>query len=297
MSAIRIKNIQETIGATADGFFGKMTAIAVLNYIGAVPQGSTLQDYIKQIQKAMGLSGRDADGVLGPQTLTKLEDFLSSRLVTLPAGAYLIISNATLSKIIEFEISSTAQYNNKYKNPVWPGGASGITIGIGYDLGYVTAAEFKNVWKNYISENVVQSLTKVVGLKGDAAKNKLHLVKTEIIPYEAARDVFYLNTLSKYAKQVRNIYPKAHLLPPDAQGALLSLVFNRGSSLSGDTRREMKNIQAYVESQNLQKIADEIRAMKRLWPNVNGLLKRREAEAALVENASFRILKDDQIAV
>lgn len=88
-----------------------------------------------------------------------------------------------------------------------------------------------------------------------------------------------------------------HLLPPDAQGALLSLVFNRGSSLSGSTRKEMKNIQAYVESKNLQKIADEIRSMKRLWSNLNGLLERREVEASLVENATFNILKDDQILV
>lgn len=297
MSVVRIKNIQEIVGATADGFFGKFTAIAILNYIGISPQGDTIQDYIKQIQKAIGLSGRDADGVLGPQTLTKLEDYISSKLVSLPTGTFLIISSDTLNKIIEFEISSVAMYNNKYKNPVWPGGESGITIGIGYDLGYVTAAEFKNVWENYIPENVVQSLSKVVGLKGNAAKNKLQSVKNEIVPYEAARDVFYLNTLNKYAKQVRSIYPKAHLLPPDAQGALLSLVFNRGNSTTGETRKEMKNIQAHVESQNLQKIADEIRAMKRLWPNINGLLKRRETEAALVENASFRILKEDQIIV
>ena len=28
----------------------------------------------------------------------------------------------------------------------WPGGASGITIGIGYDLGYITVDRFESEW-------------------------------------------------------------------------------------------------------------------------------------------------------
>lgn len=114
---------------------------------------------------------------------------------------------------------------------------------------------------------------------------------------ETAKSIFYLYTLGRYAKYVRIIYPKAYQLPPDAQGALLSLVFNRGYSLNGDTRREMKNIQNYIESKNLAKIANEIRSMKRLWPNVKGLIARRETEAVLVENADFRILREHQILV
>ncbi len=297
MSVVRIKKIQETVGADADGFFGKNTAIAILKYIGAVPEGNTLIEYVRQIQKILGLTGRDVDGVLGPQTLTKLEDYLSQKLISLPAGTSLIISNISLNKIIEFEISSPAAYNSKYKNPIWPAVESGITIGIGYDLGYVGVTEFRNTWKNFIPDADVQTLSKVVGLKGNAAKNKLAQVKHVVVPYDAARSVFYQFTLSKYAKLVRNIYPKAHLLPPDAQGALLSLVFNRGSSLDGDRRKEMKNIQKYIDPQNLSKIAAEIRAMKRLWPNVNGLLRRREDEALLVENATFRILREEQILV
>jgi GH24 family phage-related lysozyme (muramidase) len=75
------------------------------------------------------------------------------------------------------------------------------------------------------------------------------------------------------------------------------LVFNRGYSLTGDSRREMKNIQNFIDPQNLSKIANEIRSMKRLWPNVKGLIARRETEALLVENADFRILRENQINV
>lgn len=297
MSMLRIKKIQEIVGVTADGFLGKNTAKAILNYMEITPEGKYYSDYAKQIQKNLGLTGRDVDGVIGPQTLTKIEDYLSFKLIPLIAGTSLVISNLALDKIIEFEISSPSTYTSKYRNPIWPGGDSGVTIGIGYDLGYNTLSDFKNTWGNYLSASDVQLLSKVIGIKGNAAKNKLSTIKHVDIPFETAKSIFYLYTLGRYAKYVRNIYPRAHQLPPDAQGALLSLVFNRGYSLNGDSRREMKNIQNYIDSKNLSKIAAEIRSMKRLWPRINGLLARRETEALLVENADFRIMREEQIAV
>lgn len=297
MSMTRIKKIQEIVGVVADGYLGKDTAKAILNYMGIIPVGNTLTDFAKQIQKGVGLTGKDIDGAIGPQTLTKIEDYLSYKLIPLSAGTSLVISNLSLDKIIEFEISSPSTYTNKYRNPIWPGGESGVTIGIGYDLGYNTLSDFKNTWGNYISAADITLLSKVIGLKGYAAKNKLATVKQVDIPFETAKSIFYLYTLGRYAKYVRTIYPKAHLLPPDAQGALLSLVFNRGYSLNGNSRSEMKNIQNYIEPQNLTKIASEIRSMKRLWPTVKGLLARRETEAVMIENADFRILRENQILV
>ncbi len=297
MSMTRIKRIQTAVGVEADGYLGKNTAKAILEYMEIVPIGTYLSDFAKQIQKNLGLSGSDVDGVIGPQTLTKIEDYLSYKLIPLIAGTSLVISNAALDKIIEFEISSPSTYNSKYRNPIWPGGESGVTIGIGYDLGYNTLSDFRNTWGNYISSADLSLISKVIGLKGQSAKNKLSTVKQVDIPFETAKVIFYQYTLGRYARYVRKIYPKAHQLPPDAQGALLSLVFNRGYSLNGDTRREMKNIQSYIDNKNLSKIAEEIRSMKRLWPNVRGLLLRREAEAILVENADFRILRENQIIV
>jgi len=37
--------------------------------------------------------------------------------------------------------------------------------------------------------------------------------------------------------------------------------------------------------------------MKRLWPNIEGLKKRRESEAKMVENATYNILPEYQVAV
>jgi hypothetical protein len=62
-------------------------------------------------------------------------------------------------------------------------------------------------------------------------------------------------------------FPGINELSPDAQGALVSLVFNRGTSMEGDRRREMRAIQAAVANGDLQEIADQLRSMKRLWAN------------------------------
>jgi GH24 family phage-related lysozyme (muramidase) len=72
-------------------------------------------------------------------------------------------------------------------------------------------------------------------------------------------------------------------LPGDCAAALVSLVFNRGTSLSGDRRREMSNIQALLRTGNLKEIPNQFREMKRLWPQTEGLRSRRIQEADLFE--------------
>jgi hypothetical protein len=53
-----------------------------------------------------------------------------------------------------------------------------------------------------------------------------------------------------------------------------------------DDRREMRAIRDLVPQANLAGIATELRSMQRLWigKKLDGLLARREAEAALVES-------------
>jgi GH24 family phage-related lysozyme (muramidase) len=46
----------------------------------------------------------------------------------------------------------------------------------------------------------------------------------------------------------------------------------------------MSNIQALLRTGNLKEIPKQIREMKRLWPDLEGLRKRREKEADLFES-------------
>jgi hypothetical protein len=46
------------------------------------------------------------------------------------------ISPAAFALIVKFESGDRPYYEKFLKRPSWPGGASGVTIGFGYDLGY-----------------------------------------------------------------------------------------------------------------------------------------------------------------
>lgn len=200
----------------------------------------------------------------------------------------LTVSKRSLDMIVGFEVSSPALYEKKYRKPVWPGGASGVTIGIGYDLGYYSAQKITNDWEHLVDKKMLQAMCSVSGRKGQSGRSALEGVKDKIdIPYAIAAKVFIQESMPQFAAQVLAIYPGVEKLPPDAQGALLSLVYNRGSDVNpkSDRRREMARIAALVAKGDLSGIAAQIRAMKRLWPDVRGLRDRRDKEAGLVENA------------
>jgi len=169
----------------------------------------------------------------------------------------------------------------------WPGGASGITIGIGYDLGYESAGDFEEDWKAILSDGDFTTLSQVLGLKGADAQAKAPGLKAIKIKSADAEQVFLERSVPKYQALTQQAFPGVDALPADAQGALFSLVYNRGTSMNGDSRKEMRAIRDAVPNGDLQEIADQLRAMKRLWEGkgLDGLLKRRDAEADLVESS------------
>jgi len=168
----------------------------------------------------------------------------------------------------------------------WPGGNSGITLGFGYDLGYVTVDQFESDWGPYLTPVQLNRLRDAVGKRGIAARNRAVQFNDIRIKRKDAETVFLERNVPLYALKTEMTFPGITKLPPDAQGALVSLVFNRGTSMEGDRRREMRAIQAAVANGDLQEIADQLRSMKRLWVNqgLDGLLERREKEAELVES-------------
>jgi len=169
----------------------------------------------------------------------------------------------------------------------WPGGRSGITLGIGYDLGYATIDQFESDWGGILSPEELKLLKGAVGRIGEKA-HKLAAKYNEIkIIAEQADKVFISRTLPLYSLRTIQAFPGVEELPLDAQGALLSLVMNRGGSMEGPRRKEMVAIRSAVHIKDLKKIAKQLRKMKRLWVDKgqDGLLRRRDAEADLVESA------------
>jgi hypothetical protein len=276
-------------------------------------KSSQTVERIKKLQKKIGL---DDDGVIGPVTLSRLEAIVDEYLAlkksqgkpekvetpSAPPAATdfsMIVSKRSLDKIVEYEISSEAIYVKKFQKPCYPGGDSGVTIGVGYDLGYNTKTTIDSDWRGKISDADLDLLKTASGVKGAAAGTLCASLKSVNVPLAAAREVFFVRTLPRYAKDTRSIYPGVEKLPADAQGALLSLVFNRGSSLAGDRRKEMKEIVALVAAGDLNGIAAQISAMKRLWDKnkLPGLHTRRDDEAKLVKNARPTYLPEELVKV
>lgn len=247
---------------------------------------NTITDRIKKIQKHLGIP---VDGLIGPTTLTAIENHLFSKSVlkAVRKNTFLTVSRLGLKKLVSHEISSKSYYKKYLSHPTWPKGQSGVTIGIGYDLGYNSASQIREDWSGKLRDVDVERLTVVSGLKGTVAKQVVSRVKDIEVPLELAEEVFYESTLSRYSKQTQKAFPGAQDLHPDAQAALLSLVYNRGTKMTGSSRKEMAAIVPLVKQQDYAEIAVQIKAMKRLWEgkNLDGLLKRRDDEAKLVRNS------------
>lgn len=196
-----------------------------------------------------------------------------------------MISKKASDFIILHEVGSKSYYERFLQKPTWPKGESGLTIGMGYDLGYQTEKQFLKDWSGVINLNFVNALRRFVGIKGEKV---VPMMKGEVmnvrIPYLAAYEVFIKSQLPRYYKLTKDIYPQLETLNEDTQGALVSMVFNRGNKIEGDSRKEMKAIVDLVAKQDYEGIAEQVEASKRLWENkkMEGLVTRREAEADLI---------------
>jgi GH24 family phage-related lysozyme (muramidase) len=204
------------------------------------------------------------------------------------------VSEKAIGQIVGYEVTSQEVYEKLYQRPTWPAGASGVTIGIGYDLGYATADEFAAAWQGKIPDDDVKFLSTVCGVRGDGARIRLSGMRSVLIPWGAAYGVFKERTIvSELAKLVKAL-PGCEKLSPDSLGALLSLSYNRGPggfSMNDDRHKEMAEIKIAVGDGLLDTVPMLIRRMQRLWqdakgdplPGMAGLTARRENEAVLFE--------------
>lgn len=279
-----VKRVQAALGLNADGIAGKDTWAAIGSKIGG---GKS----IVGVQAALGLS---ADGIDGSATWSaiaaKLDIVNVAAPVVPPANVAPVGISANAYKlIVEYEVGGgPAYYNKALKHPCYPGGQSGVTIGIGYDMGYNTATQFAADWQAILPKDAYNRLVPHLGKKSAAAKAAIASVKDISISWESAEAVFKSNTLPRFIKETTKAFPGSEKLHEDTFGALVSLVFNRGGSVSGGSRVEMLNIKNAIvnnRSDIYNYIAQQIINMKRLWvgKGLDGLLTRRNDEAKLIK--------------
>lgn len=193
-----------------------------------------------------------------------------------------------LQLILDGEVGGSRAYYNKFcRCPIVPGGkdtASGVTLGIGWDLGQNSTGAFVNEWEDFLPPDQIARLITVVGLRGSEAKKFLPKFQNVIIPWNAALEQFQRYSVPRYWALTQKAFPGVEIAPQCVQEALLSLVFNRGAGMDGARRLEMREIRGLVATLAWSEIPAEIRNMKRLWPDSGGLRDRREREAKHIED-------------
>jgi len=199
-------------------------------------------------------------------------------------------SKKALDLILKYEVGGGKSYYEKFlAKPTWPGGASGLTVGIGIDCGYYTPSELEKIF-HFLPKKQLDIIKGASGKKGQAGKayTQQHKNSGIVIPWDKALDIFNNLIWTKFSRLAEKTFPQLDELCDDAYGAIVSLVFNRGSSLSGASRLEMRNMRDLIPKKNYKGIAKELRKMKRIWQGkgLDGLLERREAEAKLIESCA-----------
>jgi GH24 family phage-related lysozyme (muramidase) len=196
-------------------------------------------------------------------------------------------TNFDWSPIINWESGGKAYYEKFLNKFTWPGGASGPTIMIGVDCGYYTKHELEQIF-DFLPRNQIELVKNATGKTGATGKAYINTLKGITVGWDRAIEIFETLTLPKFYNLTLKTWPGTDKLCESAQVALTSIIFNRGSSLKGDSRKEMRAIAPLVAEKDYKAIAEQIIAMKRLWrgKGLDGLLKRRDEEAKLVLSCS-----------
>jgi GH24 family phage-related lysozyme (muramidase) len=197
------------------------------------------------------------------------------------------IDKAGIDFIVKEETGGKDYYEHVYKSTfIWPKGMSGPTAMVGIDIGYYTAQEVDTIFKPLTTTHELELIQNGRGKKGLLAEAYTKKLKGITFTWEEALEVFKLHILPKFTRYTEKAFPGVGQLCPGAQAALVSLVFNRGMSMSGPSRREMAEIKKLVPEKRYADISEQIRHMKRLWEKGSGLIGRRDREAKLVDSCS-----------
>jgi hypothetical protein len=138
------------------------------------------------------------------------------------------ISDKAFNMIVMFEVSSQAAYQAKYQHPIWPGGASGVTIGIGYDVGYVSQQLLGQDWQGAIPDAVIQALRPAIGVRGASAQGLAQsLQATVTVPWTPAITVHRTKVIPKWIALVQKYLSNTDKLDGDCLGALVSNLQSR----------------------------------------------------------------------
>lgn len=206
----------------------------------------------------------------------------------IPPPAVPLLDEDCVDLLVRLEVGSVRLYRQRYYMPIHPSAESGVTIGLGYDLRYVTEQMLRTDWQRHAQ---IERLVGSVGLYGKAADQAVAQLSDVTTPFELAKAVFIHSTAPQYFEISRRQFGAGFdALDRDYQCGLFLITYNRGGSMTGLRRAELRAIRdECVPSANKPCAASENRKSKRLWrgtPIQGGMDYRREAESVRIERSN-----------
>lgn len=262
---------------------GLLQVALVVQMLAACQPSAAPADHVVDATNKVAASSPQPASVSVTQVVASVQAAVQSVAPERPHAPSPAVYPAAVDLIVRWEVSSRARYERALSRPIYPGGASGITWGIGYDGGHQTAPRIRADWSEHPH---VDRLASTAGLTGERASAALPAYSDIETPWDMAVQVFADRSLPAYrAHAARAFGAPFEAAPPPVQGALVSVVYNRGPSMSGGSRLEMREIRdTCLPANDAACVAHQIRSMCRLWRGTkleDGLCNRREDEARL----------------
>ena len=184
----------------------------------------------------------------------------------------------------EGDIAWVRGWEGHFGRPYWPGGASGLTLDPGVDLGYIDPTLVYELYIDVLSVETIEMLLEYQGLTGEAARSVMYFdkVKQVRISEEQATSVFPF-VAGPYWEDIVSRFPGLKEAPGAVQTAFLSLSINRGPYNS-----DLHLLSGPLEQKDWSAIANRIDGMQNNH-SLRGVTKRRDAEAELVEEAAAKL--------
>lgn len=168
-------------------------------------------------------------------------------------------------------IEAKEGFSNRF---IYPGGASGPTIGNGIDIGHLEPATVGMLLEG-VDAAAMTRIKTGYGLSGESAKawvskNKDILVSSQILKKAG------LSIYGKFWSEVIKRFPGVDTAPKSVKTAVLSCCYNRGTWNKG-----MAPWVQMISAKNWKGVADSLWSMQQDHP-LNGIRTRRREEASMI---------------
>jgi hypothetical protein len=233
--------------------------------------GSNTENVIKAFQAAEHL---EANAIVNKTTWTPLSPLLQSTVGVnqTKVREHLRNFDGDLGWVHEREGHRGTAY--------WPGGASGVTLDPGVDLGQLRWNAIQPFYEKLLTEEQQIAIQSVIGIKGDAAKQALDanpILRAIRINLNDADRIMPLAS-QNYWNGIVGRFPvlvTADALP-SVQTVLLSLSYNRGVH-----NPDLEQLRGPLDDRNWGEVASRIGTMQQNH-ELEGIRVRRRMEADLV---------------